>query len=332
VRRILIGVATGLVVIVVALDVISFTGWPDGGPIALAQVPAAHLTLLAFLIGIPVAFLGGTGWLRVSLLALLVVSLVRFGGDWWSLPASAPDGAARVKVASWNLQEGSRSPAESVAFIRALDARVVSLQELSPDVSAAIAADPVLAARFPFQALYPNTGVSGLGILSVDPLGDVRTEAEPPRLLASVASPAGRIRVLDAHISPPSFVRGPMGLPVSFDPSSRDAALGRVRDTMAADASGAPLLLLADLDTASTESAFGRFLGSIKGLRDSHAEVGYGPGWTWRPAPLEGLGTGLFRIDVAFTGAGLRPISTGTACPSAGDHCAVLATVVADPG
>lgn len=329
-RRILIAVATGLALAVIALDLLSFTAWPDGGPIALAQVLAGHLTLLAFLIGIPVAFLGGTGWLRVSLLALLVVSLVRFGGDWWSLPASAPDAAARLKVASWNLEEGSRPPADSVAFLRAVDAGVVALQELSPDVSAAIAADPVLAARFPFQALYPNNGVSGLGVLSAHPLADVRTEGDPSRLVASVDTPVGRIRIVDAHATPVHIRRGPLGLPMSLAPDDRDADLARIHDTLAADASGAPLLLLADLNTASTEPAFGRFLASIPGLRDAHAEVGDGPGWTWRPRRFEGLGTGLLRIDVAFTGRGLRPIGTGTDCPTAGDHCAVLATVVAD--
>ena len=49
-RRLLILAATAFVVAVLVLDVLSIVGWPDGGPIALAQVLAAHLTIVALVV------------------------------------------------------------------------------------------------------------------------------------------------------------------------------------------------------------------------------------------------------------------------------------------
>ena len=111
---------------------------------------------------------------------------------------------------------------------------------------------------------------------------------------------------------------------MSFDPTLRDAALARIRDTIATDASDFPVLLLGDINTAPTEPEFGRF---TAGYLDAHAEVGNGPGWTYRPNAFERLGIGLLRIDVVLAGPGLRPVDESTSCPSVGDHCAVIATL-----
>ena len=326
IRRFLILAATAFVVFLLVLDVLSMVGWPDGGPIALAQVLAAHLTIAAVVV-IPIAFLHEAGTLRVVLVALAILSLVRFGGEWWSLPEAVPQDEAGLEVMTLNLEVGSQAAADSVAFLRSSTARVIALQELTPAVAAAITADGALAVRYPYQALYPSADVLGLGLLSADPLAGVRFARDPSRLLATVDSPVGAVRLVDVHPLPARIVRGPMGMPVDFDPTERDAALDRIRDTIAADADPSPVLLLGDINTAPTEPAFGRF---TAGYRDAHAEVGFGPGWTYRPSRLEPLGIGLIRIDVVLVGAGLRPVAESTVCPPAGDHCAVSATVVTD--
>ena len=50
-----------------------------------------------------------------------------------------------------------------------------------------------------------------------------------------------------------------------------------------------------------------------------------------QPDALEPLGIGFLRVDVVLTGPGLRPVAESTVCPTLGDHCAVTASVVADP-
>lgn len=326
IRRLLILAATVFVVGLIVLDVLSIVGWPDGGPIALAQVLAAHLALIAVLV-IPIAFLHEAGTLRVALVALLVVSLARFGGEWWSFPAGVPGDEANLEVMTFNLEIGSQAAGDSVTFLRTATARVVALQELTPAVSAAIAADPALAARYPYQALYPSFDVTGLGLLSADPLTGVRFADDPSQLLATVDSPVGAVRLVNVHPPHGEITLGPLGIPVTYETSARNAALDRIRDAIASDPDPSPVLLVGDINTAPTEPPFGRF---TTGYRDAHAEVGFGPGWSYRPSRLEGLGIGLLRIDVVLAGPGLRPVSVATACPPAGDHCAVIATVVAE--
>ena len=63
------------------------------------------------------------------------------------------------------------------------------------------------------------------------------------------------------------------------------------------------------------------------GLRDVHAEVASGTGFTWRPAFLEALNVGLLRIDHVLAGAALQPVAVAEDCSLPGDHCRVTAVV-----
>ncbi len=111
--------------------------------------------------------------------------------------------------------------------------------------------------------------------------------------------------------------------------AQRNADLVAIRGRIDARAAGGlPVLLLGDLNTASSEPAFDRF---VAGLRDVHAEVGEGTGWTWRPLGFEFLGLGLIRIDHVVVTPGSVPTGAGIACPTVGDHCLVRAEL-AIPG
>lgn len=327
-RRLLIAAATVLVVAVVVLDVLAIVGWPESGPLAIAGVFAAHLTIVALVVGIPVAFLREALGLRLAVAALVVLTFLRFGGEWLSIPDGTSATTPRVGVATWNLEVGGRSPRESVQFLRSITADVVALQELTPEVSAAIAADLGLASRYPYQTLYPRSDVLGLGLLSRYPLADVVDEADPSRLSAMADTPIGRLRIANVHPLHDEIASFAGVIPIDYRVADRDASLATIREEFVGPATPTPTILLGDINTAPTEPAFGWF---AAGLRDAHAEVGTGPGWTYRPDVLELLGIGLIRIDVVLTGPGLRPVAEATVCPTLGDHCAVTASVVADP-
>lgn len=312
----------GYVLAVAALDLGGLIPLPGSGPIGLAEILSAHLSLAALVL-LPFALLPGTKSLRLAFIVLAIAAVSRFGAEWWSTPTQVT--GPTVDVMTWNLEEGSRPPADTVTFLREHPARVIALEELTTDVAAAIAADPELRARYPSQALFGSDDVLGLGLLSVDPLSDVAFEHGPSRLEAVVDGPLGRIRLLAVHPLPATIPRGPLGLPIGFDPTTRDAALSRIRATITrAIAGDEPVLLLGDINTASTEPEFAQF---TAGLRDAHAEVGIGPGWTYRPSRLEAIGIGLIRIDVVMTGPGLVPVAESIRCPAVGDHCAVWTTV-----
>ena len=95
----------------------------------------------------------------------------------------------------------------------------------------------------------------------------------------------------------------------------------------AAIARGETVVIAGDFNTAPTEPAFSRL---VAGLADAHAEVGIGPGWTWRPSRLEGLGVGLLRIDLALSGPGARPVTIEERCGLPGDHCQIVARFALD--
>jgi vancomycin resistance protein VanJ len=312
------------VLAVAVLDVTGLFPGPGNGPLGLAQVLAAHITIGAFLLA-PFAFLRGAILLRAALAVLVVAGLLRFGGEWWSMPGEPPEGPT-IEVVTFNLEVQGRAAPDAVTFLRPMTADVIALQELTTAFADAIATDPRLAEIYPYQAFYPRDDVLGLGILSRHPLSDVAFEGEPSRLRALVTLPDGPVQVLNVHPLPARMPKGPFSMPIGFDPANRDAALGRISDDLddllGSDAS---VILLGDINTAPTEPEFGRF---TAGLVDAHAEVGIGPGWTYRPDRLEPLGIGMIRIDVVLAGSGLRPVAETTRCPPAGDHCAVLATLV----
>ena len=99
-----------------------------------------HLAL-AGLILVPLALHRAARPLRLSLVVLAVVSIVRFGGEWVSVPpARAADAASELGIVSWNLELGARPGPAAVDGLRGLDVDVVALQELGPAHAAAIEA------------------------------------------------------------------------------------------------------------------------------------------------------------------------------------------------
>ena len=87
-------------------------------------------------------------------------------------------------------------------------------------------------------------------------------------------------------------------------------------------------VVVGDFNAATTEPGFRAF----DGLLDAHAEAGVGPGFTWRPSSLEGLGLGFLRIDHVLTGAALRPTADRRGLPRlAGDHCRLYVTLEVGP-
>jgi endonuclease/exonuclease/phosphatase (EEP) superfamily protein YafD len=225
---------------------------------------------------------------------------------------------------TWNLELGSRAPEITVDGIRDADADLVALQELTPEVAAAIEADPALAQRYPYRILEPAGGVDGLGLLATRPLLVRGSERDPLILRAGlVLADDTVVEVFDVHPYPPG-IRMVAGIPVSLDTRRRDEELGVIGARVAALDEPASALVLGDLNTAPTEPAFWTVAG---GLADAHGVAGSGPGFTWRPSTLEGLDIGLLRIDHVLAGARLAPTASEVDCSLPGDHCRLLVTL-----
>ena len=310
------GIASGILTLGVLVSA-------EDGALALVQILAPHLAL-ACLILVPVAALAQARSLALALVAITCLFGIRFGAEWWSPAAPDPDGSGRLRVEAWNLEAGERAGPEAIDLLTANPGDIVAVEELTPAVAAAIDVDPTLGARYPFRALFPSDGVAGIGLLSRFPIRSPTYDLHPVRLEARIDLPDGPLVVLAAHPFPALIYRV-AGIPSGINPTDRNHGLDLLRARVVELAvAGDRVLLLGDFNTAPTEPAFGRLVG---GLHDAHAEVGSGPGWTWRPARFAFLGIGLLRIDLILTTSGLEPLTTSVTCPAAGDHCLVQASL-----
>ncbi len=296
---------------------------PESGLPALANIGSTFIVIASLATLALVAIRGGR-WPRLALVGLLVVSALRFGDEWVSLPAPQPEGTT-VDVATWNLEFGAVGINAMRDGLAVLDVDVVALEELTRDQAAAIESDVDLTARYPYRVLHPaaGAGAEGMGLLSKLPLGDPEASENPARIVATIDVEGHEIAVLAVHPFPAQIptLTG-LRIPTGFDPSERNAELDTIRDQIDALLGSGDLILLGDLNTAPTEPAFSRL---SRGLTDVHVAVGQGPGWTWRPSRLEFLGTGLLRIDSVLTSPGLTPIGSWVDCSRPGDHCLRLA-------
>jgi endonuclease/exonuclease/phosphatase (EEP) superfamily protein YafD len=325
-RRRAFGWAVGLATIAVATIAVVQLGLmllrPEAGVLGVLQILSPHLALVGLALA-PLALVPRSRRLRLALVALVAISLVRFGGDWLSIPLPRSAEGAPITLASWNLEVGSRSTAQTVASLHGVDADVILLQELTPDVAAAIASDGTLSQRYPNQALDPVGRGSGQGVLSRFPLRDARSSIDPI-VQTMILEAGGRdVRLVNAHPVRGDLRRLILGVPTVFDPDDRREDLEGIRAIVEASLdAGESLIVGGDFNTTPPEPAYSRL---TEGLRDVHAETGLGTGWTWRPSRLEGLGIGLIRLDMVLVGPGVEPLGIDVTCVSRGDHCPVTA-------
>ena len=304
----------------------------EDGLLGIVAILAPYLALTTVVL-LPLAWAGRSRTLAVALVAVATIFVLRLGGEWWSFPpaADARDGSAAsrsIEVVTWNLEAGAASGPEAMAMLNRHPVDVVMLEELTPAVVRALEADPAITARYPYRAFYPTPSVAGIGLLSVYPITAVSSALSPVRLEATLDLGGRALVVFGAHPFPAEIDRIG-GIPAGLQPAVRNDDLRRIRARIdELDVQNDAVLVLGDFNTAPTEAAFGRL---TSGLHDAHAEIGRGPGWTWRPGPLAFLGTGLLRIDLVLTNGGLRPLLIAMDCQTAGDHCLVAATLAFVP-
>jgi endonuclease/exonuclease/phosphatase (EEP) superfamily protein YafD len=331
---VLLALVAATALVVVAVD--ALVG-PQTGPFALAAVLEPYILVIGAIAGLAAAVSSiGAGRVRGSIrllaVVVVVVTILRLGGEWLSPGSEPPSGGGgttadggsgtagdeTLRVLSWNLELGSKAAADSVAGIAEREVDLVALQELTPEVAAAIEADPALGARFPYRILEPRDGVAGMGLLSRHPLVIGSYSTGPVVLQAGLLLRDGRrLELLDVHPYPPSISRIAI-VPVGLETRRRDQDLERIRRMVDELPDATMAIVIGDLNATPFEAGFTIL---ADGLYDAHAEAGSGPGFTWRPSSLEVLRLGLLRMDVVLSGEGLRPVAAGEECSIAGDHC-----------
>ena len=295
------------------------------GPGALLAILTGHVLLAAMVVGVIGAAAGVTRGTVTALAIIGLLAAARLGPEWVSLPARAIEDDRALSVLSWNLELGSANPSLLAEVLVSHDADLVALQEVTPEAAAAIERDARLVERYPWRWLEADPGVLGMAILSRHPMESLDRSTDPAALVVTVETDHGVVTVVDVHPMPGRIALVPgTRLPIGFDPAGRDAGLRAVRSIIDPHIERGRVIVIGDLNVAPTEPG-ARIV--LDGLLDVHAEVGQGPGWTWRPSRFEATELAFLRIDYVLVSPGLRPVGTGVDCRWTGDHCVVTATV-----
>ncbi len=287
---------------------------------AMGAVLEQYLVLIALVAGIAAirSFRPAERLVVVALLvALVAITLPRYVPAWIS-PVALTGTEDVIRVATWNMHAGPNAADRALKGISSSDAQIMAMEELGAEAVAALEGQ---ASRFPYTALTSDTAFLDVGLLSEYPILETQRSTNPPFLRAVVDPPsADPIVVYAVHI-PLARLVYIGGIPVGVDFSVRDKAIATVRSRVQEDlARNQRVIVLGDFNMTERERAYDLI---SSGLRDSHLDAGNGPGFSWRPPPIDFVPFGMLRIDYVFSTPDLQPSTSSVDCSLPSDHCRV---------
>ena len=280
---------------------------------------------LAFLA--PAAFLSRRRGLHGSVVIACAACLGLFGPQMIP-PAVQAYSGPRIRVATFNLHYdlAESQLAAIIAAIRAQQADVVALQELSPGVAAAI--QQQLVDNYPYQVLAPSIELSGMGLISRYPL--VERQSQGAALQTALLRVGGNsVTIINVSMTAPEIKR--RRLPVvrwakyirNYRTSKRSREIALLLRTI--ESVQGPLIVAGDFNLSDREPDYAQLAAR---LHDSYRETNWGFGNTF-PGSLDLGGVPIslpfLRIDYIWSARGAVPTATQVACGSASDHCMVVA-------
>lgn len=292
----------------------------------------AALFFVPLLILLPLALIWRTRLIAVSAIVPLLLFGLLFGGRFIPHTLAAPAGGTTLRVVSFNQLVAVTDTSKIIETIRAQNADLVALQELSEPVSKQIEAE--LKTMYPYQILDPSNSSGGSGMLSRYPLDDAG-DVEGTRAKRAILHFNGKdITIVNVHLhfSGISRVRRAGGLDFYrlYDTSGRvEQAQALLQESQKASAG---LIMLGDHNTGDREPGY-QILDAD--LHDAFAETGWGLGFTFpnnkRMGPIT-IPVPLVRIDYIWSKGGITPLSAQVDCHVAGsDHCLLRADLHVAP-
>lgn len=292
----------------------------------------APLLFAPLLLLLPLALLL-RAWATAAVgLAAAVVGLALFGGQLLPPALAVPQGQS-LRVMTFNHLFANARVDAIVAQIRAQDADIVALQELSNATAEALARD--LRDEYPYQYLRPFDSPQGMGLISRLPFESSQEIWDGVRGQQVAVRVGGQlVTVMNIHLGAPHIQgRRVGGLPVvtGYDTGSTDRQVARLVGLV--DQVGGPLVALGDFNTSDREP---RYRELAARLHDAFRETSWGFGFTFpdhkRFGPLT-VPLPLLRIDYVWSKNGVLPAAARVECNSTGaDHCFLVADLrVAEP-
>jgi endonuclease/exonuclease/phosphatase (EEP) superfamily protein YafD len=289
-------------------------------------VPIRNRVLLAvaalapyLMLGAPLAVVSfgfARHWVSATMATVLTVATVAVQMP-WHFRTKAPPGVG-VRLVSANLRYGRADPAAVVQIVRATNADILGVQELTPEKAELLSARG-LDELLPHRALRAREGPAGVGIWSRYPV-DAGTVDERFWLGLLTA----RIHIPGVH-APSTVVVTHMSAPwpEPIDGWRTDLnRLGTALQEVATDAEG-PIMVAADLNATRDIREFRRLLRD--GYRDGAEQAGAG---LTRTHPADIFLPPVFAVDHILT-RGCVATSMRTLRLPGSDHRALVAEVIA---
>ena len=283
---------------------------------AMGAVFEPYLVLIALVVGIAgIRSLSRAG--RILVVVLVAIVFIRYVPGWTAAATQPSDDP--IRISTWNMHAGDNAAERVLEGVSNSNAQILAIEELGPEAVAALNEE---ADRFPYKALTSDTRFLDVGLLSEFPIIESERSTNPPFVRAVVDTPDGDapIVVYAVHM-PLARLVYIGGVPIGVDFSARDRAIVILSTRIEEDlAEHQRVIVLGDFNT--TERELGYDVVS-RGLRDAHMDAGVGPGFSWRPPPIDFVPFGLLRIDYVFSTPDLRATSATVDCSLPSDHCRV---------
>lgn len=254
------------------LEVLCWIGLSRPVPLDWLWAFTPYVFLPAWLV-LVAAGVAGARWLALAAglaaaghLALLLPAM---GGA----PTAAPPGALRLRVVTANVADFNDDIAALMAELRATDAEVLVIQEVTFRLLPAIRAG--LDRTYPHHALMPREDSYGSAIFSKVPLrhGAVLDVADLPMLSATARIEGIDVRLWDVHTRAPTRSNS-----LRLRNEMLDAIVGlRGAETL-------PLIAAGDYNATIWHQGLRELLDT--GLTDAAGHVGKGLAGTWKGAPI----------------------------------------------
>lgn len=297
--------------------------------VTVSNIFALYLFLPLLLLA-PLALAIPSRWLRGVVAAPLLICAVSFGP--WLVPPMAPPPEGRpLRVVTFNQRIIAARWPEILEAVKAQNADVVALQEVTPDVIRE--AYVQLGDTFPHQVYSPRELQHNLLILSRFPLREQPVDPNVRRLWVTLDVDGQPVNLINLHFSSPDYgalsIPGPVriSMPRGYDASFRAREAPRILADI--DSISGPLIVVGDHNTSEREPLYREFAAR---LTDAFRATSWGTGATYPsnrvyfglPLPFP-----LVRIDYVWTRGGVAPAATHVHCNVAkSDHCMVVADLV----
>jgi endonuclease/exonuclease/phosphatase (EEP) superfamily protein YafD len=285
----------------------------------------ALLLFAPLLLVLPATLLLRSRWMTGALVAMLALFVALFGSH-FKPPAVSPTAGRPLRIMTFNQLFTNQHVPELLAAIRAQQADIVGLQELSKLAADALKAE--LSGEYPYQALVPGNQ-SGLGLLSRYPFQSSGESNSVRGQRVTIQLDGQIVTILNIHLAAPAIRISKipqLGIPVitGYDAGSPTRQIGRLVGEI--DQVDGPLIVIGDFNTGDREPRYAQLAAR---MHDAFRETNWGFGFTFPDHKRIGPVTfpfPLVRIDYIWSKGGALPAAAHVECNNSGaDHCFLVA-------